>query len=268
MREATGSTRAIYDALAAALGVQLVNLVYRHLATVPGCLEWAWSTVGDGFRAGTFERHAGTLSALGRSVPAGLGGSGISLSACGLADADAGGLRATLTAYNRANPMNAISLDVLSCALAAGRPAGPFVAPAGSAAELPDLLPMAPLDRLPTCTMTLLLTLADLANGAGTRIVPSLFRHMTAWPDLLRALSDWLAPLAAAGDIDALALRIQDAAARTGRELFDRLPRAGSGASLPDPATRAALLDTIAIFTPAICRMIVTGALLQSAIRP
>ncbi|MEX2453727.1 MAG: hypothetical protein WD470_03430, partial [Rhodospirillaceae bacterium] len=87
LRDASGDVRAVYDALAAALGVRLVNLVYRHLATVPGCLEWAWSTVGDDFRTGRFAARARELARICEPRAA-LAGPGISLRACGLTAAD------------------------------------------------------------------------------------------------------------------------------------------------------------------------------------
>ena len=44
--DAKGNIKLIYQAIENALGVRLVNLVYRHLATVPGTLEWSWGVVG------------------------------------------------------------------------------------------------------------------------------------------------------------------------------------------------------------------------------
>ncbi|MDB5374679.1 MAG: hypothetical protein JWP04_3321, partial [Belnapia sp.] len=36
---------AIYAALRAASGVPLVNLIYRHLATMEGVLPWVWAAI-------------------------------------------------------------------------------------------------------------------------------------------------------------------------------------------------------------------------------
>ncbi|SVD57622.1 uncharacterized protein METZ01_LOCUS410476, partial [marine metagenome] len=41
--EATGQTRAIYDDFKSSIGLPTINLIYRHMATTPGCLEWAWA---------------------------------------------------------------------------------------------------------------------------------------------------------------------------------------------------------------------------------
>ena len=59
--EATGVTLEIYQSIESALGVRLVNLVYRHLATFPGALEWAWAVVGTGFQEGVYRDQSYTL---------------------------------------------------------------------------------------------------------------------------------------------------------------------------------------------------------------
>jgi hypothetical protein len=265
--DATGDTRAIYDALASALGVRLVNLVYRHLATVPGCLEWAWSTVGADFLAGRFADRAPALAALAiRDVDA--APAPISLASCGLGNREAEAAIRTVDAYNRANPMNALSLRVVARALAAGRPAGPYVRPDSDASALVPLLPISPLDGLPRPTSELLLLLARQAAGPETRIVPSLFRHFAPWPPLLAAISARLAPLASSGGIDAAAARITAEAERRGDGMFEALPPPGAGAELPPEEARAVLAGTVAAFPPAICRMIAVGAMLRTVLRP
>ena len=66
VKEATGVTSEIYRSIEAALGVRLVNLVYRHLATIPGALEWAWAVVGDGFSEGIYQQRSAPLVRLER----------------------------------------------------------------------------------------------------------------------------------------------------------------------------------------------------------
>lgn len=244
--------------------MRLVNLVYRHLATVPGALEWAWGTVGPAFENGVFGEKSTLL------VPGGdLAATGhVSLSKFGLSEIESTGVRATLDAYNTANPMNALSLRVISMALKAGRPADFRVPQVSDAEELAELLPMAALDKLPSETMDILYRLAWLTTGEDRGLVPSLFRHFAAWPALLAALADWLEPLAEAGQIDAQLATITGKADVIARDIFDNLDMPGDDAVLPDAATRETLTQTIEIFPPAICRMIVIGGLLRRALRP
>ncbi len=43
--DATGDVAAIFGDLRATLGIPLVNLIWRHLATIPGGLAWVWTLV-------------------------------------------------------------------------------------------------------------------------------------------------------------------------------------------------------------------------------
>ena len=42
---ATGEIADIYSDIRATLGTSVVNLIWRNLATMPGALQWTWSTV-------------------------------------------------------------------------------------------------------------------------------------------------------------------------------------------------------------------------------
>ena len=158
--EATGDIRNIYEAIEAALGVRLVNLVYRHLATVPGALEWAWSTIGPDFEEGVFAQRSRELVAGLPAFPA----QSISLQSVGLSPVEAARVVETLDAYNRANPMNAVSLRVIGLALQAGRPAAAKTIGRPARQELPALLPMASLDEMTPPTLELMYRLAWLTT--------------------------------------------------------------------------------------------------------
>ena len=43
--EAKGEIADIYADIRKVLGTSVVNLIWRNLATMPGALEWTWSTV-------------------------------------------------------------------------------------------------------------------------------------------------------------------------------------------------------------------------------
>ena len=42
---ATGQTADLFADIRATVGVRVVNLVWRHLATIEGALPWSWSAV-------------------------------------------------------------------------------------------------------------------------------------------------------------------------------------------------------------------------------
>jgi len=253
----------IYAAIEASLSVKLVNLVYRHLATVPGALEWAWGTVGPVFENGVFAERSRGLGTLG-DIPA---TTIVSLSQAGLSNIQSQRAIETVDAYNLANPMNALSLRVLAIALETGRPAVCRPPVPVDTPELPALLPMTPLEGVAPEMRDTLFHLARLTTGQNSGLVPSLFRHFAAWPDLLTGLADWLEPLAEDGVIERQVAAISKKSDEIARDIFAQLAPPGDGAVLPDAATRDALLRTIKIFPPTICRMIVIGGLLHTALR-
>ena len=50
--EASGNAREIYEEIKSLCGVPMVALIYRHLATIPGALEWAWALLRPVMAAG------------------------------------------------------------------------------------------------------------------------------------------------------------------------------------------------------------------------
>ena len=268
MQDASGVTLEIYRSIEASLGVRLVNLVYRHLATVPGALEWAWAVVGQGFQDQTYRQRATALVELGGALDRGSRPVGvISLQDHGLTAEEANAVVATLDAYNRANPMNALSLRVIALGLDAGwRPPAQRMT-VSTDRPLTDLLPMGSLENLDRDSSMLMSDLALFTTGEKSNLVPSLFRHFTTWPSLLAGLRDWLKPMHEHGMVGELSVRISEEADRIANDIFDNLTAAENVLAAPDDSVRNALSGTIAQFLPAICRMIVIGGLLRRSIR-
>jgi hypothetical protein len=269
--KATGEIKAIYQAIEAALGVRLVNLVYRHMATVPGALEWAWGVVGASFQSGQFGERSKQLLSLGISEIADEApNTNLSLSSMGLSAGEADQVLATLDAYNRANPINALSLRIVSLALESGRSSSlvlPSVPDDEKLSQLPALLPIPPLDSLDSETLALLRRLACVTNGRETKIIPSIFRHFAPWPSLLTRLATWMEQSLDSDVIDGLADKVSNAADDIACDIYEGLRKPTENAVVPDAATRATLLETIEIFPPAICRMIVIGGVLRGTLR-
>ena len=59
--EATGEAAAIFADIRAVLGVGVVNLIWRHLATIPGALPWAWGALRPHYRDGGLAAAAAAL---------------------------------------------------------------------------------------------------------------------------------------------------------------------------------------------------------------
>src|SRR5688572_3408934 len=55
--DARGETAAIFVDIRQTLGVGVVNLIWRHLAVMPGVLPWAWDTIKPLY-LGPLDSHA------------------------------------------------------------------------------------------------------------------------------------------------------------------------------------------------------------------
>jgi hypothetical protein len=88
-----------------------VNLVWRHLATFPGALPWAWEVVRPLYVDGTIRREAAALRA-SRRLPEVVAPPPEVFAAAGLGPGDLLRIRDVLDAYERTNPMALVALSV------------------------------------------------------------------------------------------------------------------------------------------------------------
>ena len=267
INEATGVTLEIYQSTEAALGVRLENLVYRHLATFPGALEWAWAVVGVGFQQGVYRDQSYTLIQHSKRMLSYVAvQSKISMKRCGMNSCEMNAIRLTLAAYNQANPMNALSLRVVSLVLSArSRPSEARTRITEVATPI-DLLPISGLQDLDRETYRHISSLTRYSIGEGSKLVPSLFCHFIPCPDFLAEICDWLQPLHENGLLSEYSRVISLNADSVAQMIFAALDVGESSLGAPDEATSLTLLDTIKQFLPAISSMIIIGGLLNNSI--
>ena len=110
---ATGTVAAVYDEIRRAIGIPLVNLVYRHLAVSPGRLESIWTELKPNLLHRQTAQGAERLAST--AVPANVVRvPPPALAAIGVDQKELNRARETVDVYMRANPRN---LLVLSCLL-------------------------------------------------------------------------------------------------------------------------------------------------------
>ena len=67
--KASGEIADIFAEVRRLFAVPYVSAIYRHLATTPGLLEWAWGTVAPAFRRNcTFTPREDMASACEKSI--------------------------------------------------------------------------------------------------------------------------------------------------------------------------------------------------------
>jgi hypothetical protein len=251
--EAPDNIREIYTDIRACLGAPMVNLVYRHMATIPGCLEWAWGTLRPLFASGMIPELATRIRRdvnFPTTVP---------IARAALAGMDQAAIAATLDGYNHANPMNLIALEVLRLSLAHGPEGTVPNSETPLPAEAPKLPAMVDPASADAEIARLLNILARQGTGVDGGVVPSLYRHLAHWPDLLTLVARSTDDLLERVDFVELCSTLESRAT----EAAGSLPRPDPGLPAPDKAQARGLMELIGFFPPAICRMIVIGAWLR-----
>jgi hypothetical protein len=181
--EAPQEIALLYEDMRRCMRLPVVNLVYRHMATMPGALHWVWGAVRPALLSGEVDDALDLLKrklSLTKSAP---------LNPELLAEfnsADWLAIRRVLDAYNRGNGLNLIVLTTVRLALRRAEPVGPRAVfsrePATDAVlPLPPLLKIGDLDAE---TASVVRDIA-LLHGGGPGVVP---RHLSA-PCALAALS-------------------------------------------------------------------------------
>ena len=223
---------AIYGKLRTAYGLPLVNLIWRHFATLPGVLPWAWASVAPALPLlpAATQRLAQALGPLPR-----------------LAMGDEVGALARL--YNRGNLSNLIVLTALMRGKQGHAEAPAAVPPA----MLPAPPPLPRLAELPPRTRREVEALAAL-HGHPPGIIPTLYLHLAHLPAVLTPLYMALSPLMAMGRIAALLDAALAAADREAEALRPYL------AAPPRPVGEVAALE--AFVTRVIPEMVPVGLIL------
>ena len=200
--DARGEIGDIYADIRKVLGTSVVNLIWRNLATMPGALQWTWSTVRPLY-LGDAPLHA---EAVRRTValPDWPGFSSDTLLAAGVDETERVLIRDVLDSYQYTN---ALALVVLSALLAhyEPRPADTVrpadTAPMPSGTKIPELPPMEALDPE---VAALVEELNTFGEDTKPQLIASMYRHLAYWPSYLALVRTMLVPLQQAGRLDAL----------------------------------------------------------------
>ena len=258
---ATGETATIFADIRQVLGVDVVNLIWRHLATIDGALPWAWGTLRPFYVDGSVRREATALHGElvlppMRAIPMDV------FAALGLRPDDLSAIRDILAAYDHTNAMAMVALSALYAHLEGhpqrdAQPAEPRPVPPAPRTRLPRLLNLTDMEA---GTAALVVAL----NGLGTRrpdaVLASMYRHLAHWPSYLSFAWLLLAPLDADGR---LATAIQQAR-RAASARADRLPVGLGGSAAPPPALATKISAAVEPFVgDVIVKMLVICAFLR-----
>ena len=181
---ASGEIARIYGEIRRLTGGPLVAFVYRHLATLPGALEALWRSVAPLLERGELQTRAWESAARAWTGP--IPDSEIiklSLGATGLA-----GACPVIDAYNRGNPVNLAVVSVIRAAKKSPGISAQSPLPMPRWTPPAQLVPIIPIPAAADLNPKLLARIDAFGKSAGAGeplLVPTLYRHLSAWPALV-----------------------------------------------------------------------------------
>jgi len=202
--EATGATAALFDDIRATVGVRVVNLVWRHVATMDGALPWAWAAVKPLYLQGIADRAAARFRE-GMNLPA--------LSS--LAGAEPASVDDVLASYDHSNTVNLFALGALVAWLR-GETASEGEPARGPRLPSPDvILPKLASEEDVAPEVWALVWRLNRFGDRRQLILASMYRHLAHAPTFLRRLEAALEPVERDGSLErAIAANRQEAAER------------------------------------------------------
>jgi len=190
--EATGETADLFADIRATVGVRVVNLVWRHLATLDGALPWAWGVVKPLYSSGAAD--AAAVGFRKTMILPDLGS---------LAGAQPASVDAVLASYDHSNTTNLFALGALVAWLR-GEAAAEGTPEQGPRLPAPDVtLPKLASEADVSCeTWQRVLRLNHFGDRPQPLILASMYRHLAHAPAFLQRIETALAPVQADGSLD------------------------------------------------------------------
>lgn len=261
---ATGETAALFADIRKVYGVSVVNLIWRHLATIDGALAHVWGAVRPLYADGTIAREAESLRA-DLAVPTTPEVPRCVLGAAGLGAEARDGIARVMAAYDRTNAMALLALSAARARLA-GQGGAPWQPgqegpPPEASLVLPPLLDLA---AMAPGTATLVTALNRMGSDRTEPVLASMWRNLAHWPPFLALAWPVLAPLDADGRLE----RAISGGLALARSRAAALPYVAEVPPL-DPALVPRVDAALATFTgDAIARMLIVTRVLRAAFGP
>ena len=220
---ATGETAELFADIRATVGVRVVNLVWRHLATIDGALPWAWTAVKPLYLQGVPDQAAVRFRQ-SMMLP----------KIASLAGPQPAGVDDVLASYDHSNTINLFALGALGAWLR-GETAEEGTPVAGPRLTPPDVtLPkLNSAEDVSPETWALVLRLNRFGDWPQPIILASMYRQLAHAPQFLMQIEKALAPVQADGTLDR-AIETNRAAAEVEGRILARVIEAG----MPKEASR------------------------------
>jgi hypothetical protein len=204
---ATGETAEIFADIRSTLDVEVVNLIWRHLATFPGALQWVWASLKPLYLGPAIVPADNIRKTL--TLPRLLPLSRDTLRAAGLDVSALSSIRAILDSYQHTNALALVCFSAFLARFqsAEASKATPFPVDSDKSYVPPSRVALPRLISLTEMHPSLANLIYEL-NGFGedgdAALVASMYRHLAHWPTYLALVRTMLVPLQESGELQVL----------------------------------------------------------------
>jgi hypothetical protein len=253
---ATGRIAEIYDEIRRFSGVPYVSSLQRHLATLPGVLEWAWDALRPAMASGAIPETGWRLAQSVRLAP--------TTTPPPLDPTGRAAIRNIAANFVRVSPVNLVTGACLAHLLNGAHPSGPgFSDPWTPPEMLPPMPGNVDANALPPDENAVLMRFATQVDGKP--FIPALYRQLAHWPAALAWLADELSPRLSAPETANARTAFRTAARQAAPDIVARLPGLPSSAP-PDQPTSRRILATIDRYAETSPEMTMFGRLILDAL--
>jgi len=263
--QASGEIAQLYEDIRRSLGVPVVNLIWRHLATIPGALPWAWNSLKPLYASGAITNAAVSLRSSLRPE-SNLGISSSTLKSVSLSSDDLRSITVVLNSYERSNSLNLIALNALLAKIDGVEDhtqdgLAQVTADDGLVhGEMPELLVLSNMEAS-------VRELVEDLNRIGGRsdILPSMYRHLAHWPQYLGLLHVLLKTIETESGLES---QIVNTIEETRAAAVQLLPQLANDVEPLSPETELQVRDALSRFIEGTLGKMTTIIQLVSAAMP
>ena len=261
----TGDLVAIYADLRQFCAVPYVSSLQRHVATMPGCLEYAWAICRPVFASGQLQRRAwGLAQTVGDRPfpPLTLA----SLTLMGVNSTDLNAIRNIYANFVRVAPLNLLFAGLVEALLKGAEPGNQLMTePSWSPPLMLDTMPpMPPVESLDTSVQAIMMQLATRLGGQP--FVPGMYRLLAPWPAYLAHAAALIEPLIRSAQGQSSRQVIADSIVDAAQDLLPHLAAPPAHLTAPSEAQSAAIIQAIHTYRVTSPEMIVIGTLLLDSL--
>jgi hypothetical protein len=260
-----GALAKIYEEIRVYCGVPYVSSLQRHVATMPGCLEYAWAACRPAFLDGTIPETAWRQVNM-ISVPPFPPLTTASLRLLGVDAAGARAIRNICDNFTRVSPINLLFAGCVECLIEGAALGGRSTD--RPTWNTPDMLPPMPAmvdvaDTTPDIASVLMLLRTEIG---GKPFVPGLYRCLAHWPGYLAHAATLIEPLLNNDEARRARATIAETIISAADEIIASLPPIPESYTTPSREQGRAIISAIKTYRVTSPEMVVFGTLLRNAL--